>query len=343
MITSWLRRLWERLPRPLDPLRSIKLKLAVLVAASCGVTALIVDEGLRAGYAARYTLPFAVLVSLVVSQVLAHGMTSPLREMTTAARAIAHGDYGRGIRASSRDEVGELARAWTRMAAELADADRRQREFVANVSHELRTPISALHALLENLADGVTPAQPEVMRTALDQTARLGRLIAQLLDLSRMDSGADPLDRAEFDAAPFLSAIATQTRIGHPATRFRIEVDDGLSVHGDRDRLHQVVSNLLDNAAVHGPPDGTVTVTARSLTPSGGLLLEVSDQGPGIPLHHRPQVFERFSRGSAAHDADGGTGLGLAIARWAVELHGGDISITDSPHGCCIRVAIPSS
>jgi signal transduction histidine kinase len=341
MITSWLRSQWAHLPRPLDPLRSIKLKLAVLVAASCCVTALIVDEGLRAGYAARFTLPVAVLVSLVVSQVLAHGMTSPLREMTAAARAIAHGDYGRSVRTSSRDEVGELARAWTRMAAELADVDRRQREFVANVSHELRTPISALHALLENLADGVTSPQPEVIQTALDQTGRLGRLIVQLLDLSRMDSGADPLDRAEFAAAPFLSAIAVQTRIGHPATSFRIDVEDGLSVHGDRDRLHQVVSNLLDNAAVHGPPDGTVTVTARSLTPAGGLLLEVSDQGPGIPRHHRPHAFERFSRGSTAHP-DGGTGLGLAIARWAVELHGGDISIADSSQGCCIRVAIPS-
>ncbi len=319
---------------------AIKLKLAALVAASCCMTALIVKKGLDAGFPARYTLPFAVVVPLAVSLLLAHRMTAPLREMTTAARAMARGDYGRSVRVTSHDEVGELARAFTQMAAELAEADRRRREFVANVSHELRTPISALHALLENVIDGITPARPEAMLTALEQTTRLDRLIAQLLDLSRLDASADALDRSVFDAAPFLTAAVTQAQIAHPAVRFTTDAADALRICGDRDRLHQVVANLLDNAATHSPADGTVTIAAHAIAARSAVLLEVSDEGPGIPADQRRHVFERFYRGGLP-GADGGTGLGLAIARWAVELHGGDIGIADAARGCRVQVVIP--
>ena len=298
------------------------------------------EEGAQRGFPARYTLPFAVLFALVVSLLLAQRMTAPLRAMTAAARAMARGDYGRRVRVTSHDKVGELARAFSQMAGELAEADRRRREFVANVSHELRTPIAALQALLENIVDGITPAETDAMQTALDQTTRLDRLIAQLLDLSRLDASADALDRTVFAAAPFLAAAVTQARIAHPGTRFVIDAADGLLVGGDRDRLHQVVANLLDNAATHGPADGTVTIAAY-LSIDGAVALEVSDEGPGIPPGQREHVFERFYRGGLA-GADGGTGLGLAIARWAVELHGGQISVADADRGCRIQVAIPA-
>lgn len=319
---------------------AIKLKLAALVAASCCITALIVKRGLDAGFPPRYTLPFAVVVPLAVSLGLAHRMTAPLREMTTAARAMARGDYGRSVRLTSHDEVGELARAFTQMATELAEADRRRREFVANVSHELRTPISALHALLENLIDGITPARPEAMLTALDQTTRLNRLISQLLDLSRLDASADTLDRRTFAAAPFLTMAVTHAQIAHPAVQFVIDAADSLRIRGDRDRLHQVVANLLDNAATHSPAGGTVTIAGHPKASSAAVVLEVSDEGPGIPPDQRRHVFERFYRGGLP-GTDGGTGLGLAIARWAVELHGGDISVVDAAHGCRIQVVIP--
>jgi signal transduction histidine kinase len=319
---------------------AIKLKLAALVAASCCITALIVKKGLDAGFPARYTLPFAVVVPLAVSLGLAHRMTAPLREMTTAARAMARGGYGRSVRLTSHDEVGELARAFTQMASELAEADRRRREFVANVSHELRTPISALHALLENLIDGITPARPEAMQTALHQTMRLNKLISQLLDLSRLDASADALDRRVFAAAPFLTMAVTQAQVAHPGVQFVVDAADASRICGDRDRLHQVVANLLDNAATHSPAGGTVTIAAYPQACSGAVVLEVSDEGPGIPPDQRRHVFERFYR-SGLPGTDGGTGLGLAIARWAVELHGGDISVVDAPHGCRVQVVIP--
>ena len=161
--------------RPLDRIGSLKLKLGVLVAASVGVASTLTVFGLLVGLLPRYTIPAAVLLALVVTQLLARGMTSPLREMTHAARRMATGDYTRRVTASSNDEVGELARAFNTMAADLEAVDRQRRDLVANVSHELRTPVSALRAVLENLVDGVARPDQATLQAALDQTERLER------------------------------------------------------------------------------------------------------------------------------------------------------------------------
>jgi signal transduction histidine kinase len=176
-----MHRLWTALPRPLDPMRSIKIKLGVLAVCNSCVGGLTMVWGCGLGFRGRITLPIALLISVVITQILAHGMTAPLREMTAVARAMARGDYRRRARETSRDEVGELGRAFNRMADDLAEVDRQRRDFVANVSHELRTPIAALRAIIENVADGVTPAEPEVIEGALAQIERLGRLVTQLL------------------------------------------------------------------------------------------------------------------------------------------------------------------
>ncbi len=327
-------------PRPLDPVHSLKAKLGVLVAVSVAVASLFVWYGLvDLGWRPRYTLPVAVLLALVVTQVLARGMTSPLRSMTAAARAMARGDYSRRVPATSRDEVGELARAFNRMAGDLEAADRERRELVANVSHELRTPIAALQAILENLADGVARPDPETLRTALSQTERLGRLVRELLDLSRIDAGTEPLDRCELPVAPVVDAAVAEATMAGRDVHFAVEVAPAdASAWVDGARLHQVLANLLDNAARHSPPGGTVRVTAR--TDDAGLHLEVADDGPGIDPADRDRVFDRFYRGSA--DGTGSTGLGLAIARWAVGLHGGRIALAPGDGaGCRFVVDLP--
>ena len=153
----------------------------------------VLSLGRRAGLDLEWRVLLAAALGLAMVQFLARGMTSPLRDMAAAASAMARGDYDRRVRATSRDEVGELARAFNAMAADLADVERMRRDLVANVSHELRTPIGALQALLENLADGVEDPDPAALRTALAQTERLGRLVEQLLDLSRLESGKLPL------------------------------------------------------------------------------------------------------------------------------------------------------
>lgn len=337
-----LGRIIDTLPRPLDPIRSIKLKLAILMLSSGGIAFAFFNW--QIGWLPPRTTIAAMVLALVTSQILAHGMTRPLRDMTAAARAMAKGDYTRRIRATARDEVGELSYAFNQMAADLDASDQRRRELIANVSHELRTPITALNGVLENLVDGVAKPDPSTLKTALQQTERLGRLVSELLDLSRIDAGAFPLQMEEFDLELLLEEVAAEAGVMAAATgrgvRFGVDVrPPGAMAVADRGRLYQVVVNLLDNAARHGPSGGEVRVRAEAR--AADVVIEVEDEGPGIPVGERDSVFERFTRGERA--GGGGTGLGLAIARWVVDLHGGSIAVVtpEAQPGCVIRVVIP--
>ncbi len=333
--------------RPLDPFSSIKIKLGVLVTATVTLGVLVTWIGLRNQLGPRWTLPLAVLVSLIAVQVLARGMTSPLREMTAAARAMAAGDYSRRVTQSSRDEVGQLAQAFNTMAEDLEQSDTLRRELVANVSHELRTPVAALQAQLENMVDGVTLAEPETLRAALAQTERLGRLVTDLLDLSRLEAGAVALEVAPVGLATLFDEAVAGARLlsPHKGLSFVTEVDPpDLVVPADSQRLHQVLANLLQNAVRHSPREGTIRLTARR---SGtDVVLDVVDQGPGVRKEDRTQIFERFTRGNVpavtGQISTGGTGLGLAIVRWAVTLHGGSVQVADSARGCDMRVRLPA-
>jgi signal transduction histidine kinase len=259
---------------------------------------------------------------------------------------MSRGEYDRHVTATSRDEVGDLARAFNKMAAELAEVDRMRRDLIANVSHELRTPISALQAVLENLVDGVETADETQLRVMLQQVERLGRLVAQLLDLSRLESGAIPLQRTVFEVRPVLeqaikeSRLLLERRTGTGVQLAVVVEPETLELEGDPERVYQVVTNLLENAVRHSPPGGKVVIGAHGR--SDAITIEVVDEGPGIKPSEASRVFERFYRSDAARSSDGGTGLGLSIARWIVDLHGGDIRAEqNSPHGCRMVVELP--
>ncbi len=329
--------------RPLDFLGSIKLKLGVLIVAAVAVTVAVVLLGEVAGLPGALTGIVAALLALVLVQVLAHGMTYPLREMVAAASAMARGDYTRRVTATSRDEVGELARAFNSMAAELDEVDRIRRDLLANVSHELRTPIGALRAKLENLVDDVETADGATLKTMLRQVERLGDLVEQLLDLSRLESGAVPLERTRFTAATLVEHVVEEWRTQAEIRDIRVEgtVEPAtLELHADEQRLHQVLANLVANAVRHSPRGGRVLVRAAAV--NGLARLEVSDDGPGIPPEEAERVFERFYRSDQARSSkDGGSGLGLSIARWIVDLHGGRIRAEQvEPHGCRMVVEL---
>jgi signal transduction histidine kinase len=256
---------------------------------------------------------------------------------------MARGEHGREVAVTTNDEVGELARAFNRMTRELAETDRLRRDLVANVSHELRTPIGALQALLENVLEGVSEPDPETLRTMLAQTRRLGRLVTQLLDLSRLEAGEQPFDIRPFAVRAVLENAAREARLHAPASVvFSIDAPAGLRAAGDPERIHQVVMNLLDNAVRYSPQPGHVALRASS---SGHTItLEVEDEGPGIPEDELERVFDRFYRGDGHAANGGGAGLGLAIARWIVELHGGTIRAERrEPHGSHMVVTLPEA
>ncbi|WP_165990147.1 ATP-binding protein [Streptomyces sp. YIM 98790] len=349
----WRSRVWAAL-RPVDPFRSLKAALGALVIVSVTITTGLILLAYKSAIEVRVIAIVAVIASLLVTQFVAQGLVSPLSQMTAAAGAMARGDYGRQVRVSRRDELGDLGRAFNRMAADLQAVDRHRKELVANVSHELRTPIAGLRAVLENVVDGVSEPDPRVMASALRQTERLSRLVEQLLDLSRLESRVIPLEPRAFKVEPYLADLLGSTGLalvqGHGRVDVRLSLDvspPDLTGYADLERLDQVVANLVDNAIKHSPRGGRVTVRARALERShGGLALEVLDEGPGIPQAQRELVFERFGQaaaqaGVAGSRNTGGTGLGLAISRWAIDLHGGTIGVAESRRGCRIRLTLP--
>ncbi|MBT2224838.1 DUF4153 domain-containing protein [Nonomuraea sp. NEAU-A123] len=325
--------------QPLDFLGRIKVKLGLVIVLAVGTAFVVNEVGINSGLSRGIRIAVALVLALIMVQVLAMGMTKPLRQMARAAQTIAKGRYTLRVRATSRDEVGELARAFNAMAADLGEVDRQRRELVANVSHELRTPITGLRAVLENVVDGVSPADPVTMKTALAQTERLGRLVAQLLDLSRLDSGVRLIEPDAVELAPLLEQAVREAALAREDVRLDPSVPADLVVRADPDLLAQVLANLLDNAVRHSPSGGSVTVTAA---PDGdGVRIAVADQGPGIPASAHGRVFERFSRLDTGRTADaGGAGLGLAIVKEIVELHGGSIRIGDCA-GCRMIVDLP--
>jgi signal transduction histidine kinase len=327
--------------RPLDPLPTLKLKLSIVILAAVAVTVIVFFIGIKVGMWPSVAGVLAGGVALAVVWVLARGITSPIREMVGATEAMARGDFSQRVTATSRDEIGTLARSFNQMAEELAATDRLRRDLVANVSHELRTPITALQAVLENIVDGVATADPETLRTMLAQVERLGRLVQQLLDLSRLEAGTLPLERQPFDVEPMLEHAMRESRL-HTNIELDIEmVPHAFALEGDAERLHQVIANLVENAVRHSPRNGTVLV--RATAAPDGARFEVIDEGPGIPEAEAAHVFERFYRADSARSStDGGAGLGLSIARWIVELHGGDIHVErNAPHGCRMVVTVP--
>jgi signal transduction histidine kinase len=329
-------------PRPLDRVRSIKVKLGIVVVGSVAATVGAISLSLSFGVHSRYAFLGGLVVSLVVIQLLAHGMVLPLRQMVAATRAMANGDYSQRVTATAQDEVGSLASSFNTMAAKLEQVEAQRRELIANVSHELRTPIAALRARLENLADGVEALDAEAVGTMLKATQRLSKLVDQLLQLSQFESGAIGLHRQDFCVRDVVEDAVAEVQPVKAEVRIATHVQDGLVGVGDPSRIHEVLTNLLTNAVRYSQP-GTRVVVDGAAT-EAGVRFEVSDEGTGVPADDLERIFDRFYRVNGARTSgSGGAGLGLAIARSIVELHGGSIKAEPcQPSGCRIVFDLPS-
>jgi signal transduction histidine kinase len=329
---------------PIATLPSLKLKLSVLILTAVAVTVLVFWAGTKIGWWPSVSGIIAATLSLALTRWLARGLTHPLREMAAAADALAAGDYHRRVKVDTNDEIGALANAFNRMAGELAAIDQLRRDLVANVSHELRTPIAALHARLENLVDGVEQPTAELLGTMLSQVDRLGRLVTRLLDLSRLESGAIVLEHRQFSVSNLIHQVVQEQQLHTPELVVHVDIPADISLVGDAERIHQVIGNLLENAARH--TESAVWIRSRSESATSrhpDVVIEIADDGPGIPESDLELVFERFARTDTGRArAVGGAGLGLAIAKWIVDLHGGRISAeANTPHGCRMIVRLP--
>jgi two-component system, OmpR family, phosphate regulon sensor histidine kinase PhoR len=232
---------------------------------------------------------------------------------------------------------------------ELRRLEQVRTEFVANVSHELRTPLTAIHGYLETLLGGALE-EPEHARQFLEiafrHTERLGRLVNDLTDLSNIELGKVTLRLEPTPLADVVESVLTIIRPRATSGRVALAVDlpsDLPPVRADRDRLAQVLINLVDNGVKYTPPGGQVTVTARGAVP-GLVEVRVADTGVGIPPTDLPRVTERFYRVDRARSRElGGTGLGLAIVKHLVLAHGGDLAIESQPaRGTVVRFSLPA-
>ena len=303
--------------------------------------ALAVWFGLHPHLATRYTLPLSVVLALIVTQLLARGMTSPLREMTAAARAMARGDYTRRVRATSRDEVGELAHAFNRMAEDLGAVDRQRRELVANVSHELRTPISALQAVLENIVDGVSEPDPAMLRHRPgSRPSASAAWSSSCSTCPGSTRGATPLRLEPVGCRTSSGPAATRSSMsGRPViVDLQVEPAD-LTVVADGERLHQVVANLLDNATRHSPDGGTVrhrrTRGRRRRRPRGHR------RGPGHRTRATGPGSSSASTGAARRRATAAPASAWPSPAGSWTCTAAASASSTRPAGCRIRVVLP--
>lgn len=331
--------------RPRKRRGSIVLKILAVVGVSASAAALISWWGTGLGLNGLLIVPTAIAYSILIAALVSTSISESLKQATTAARAMARGNYSVRVVASTRDEVGELAEAFNLMARDLAEVERMNRDVLANVSHELRTPVAALRALLENMADGVEPPDPHNLQSAVRHIEHLTELLQTLLDLSRLDAGVAGLDLEDVRVAELVDDAIETTRLAAAElgrdVNFATQIEPAdVTLRGDRVRLGQVLVNVLDNAARHAPPGSTVELTVSATRQQ--VRIDISDQGPGIDPADRDLVFRRFHRGTpAGAPSTGGTGIGLSIARWAVTIHGGRIFVADSPVGATFRIVLP--
>lgn len=283
----------------------------------------------------------AALLALALGAVLAGTISRPVRELTEGTKALAAGDLGHQVPVRTADEIGELARSFNRMSADLAHSNQLRKQMTADIAHDLRTPLSVILGYSEALQDGKLPGTPETYGAMHLQAQHLNRLIEDLRTLSLADAGQLSLQQRPVQTRGLLEHTALACLPQVEARRIQLEVEgEGATVTVDPDRMVQVLGNLVGNALRHTPDGGRIVLSSNRA--GGRVLLSVADSGPGIPTEDLPYIFDRFYRGDKARAADGASGLGLAIARSLVEAHGGQLTAENVPSGgACFTVSLP--
>ena len=280
-------------------------------------------------------LTTALACAVGVSWFFTGRLQRPLRALTRAAGTMAAGRYDIRVPAMAAGaEVDALAASFNTLAARLERTEHVRRRMLSDLAHEMRTPLSVISVYLEALQDGVTDWDATTHGLLADQLARLTRLVEDIHDVSRAEEGRLALETTPVPVGELLRAAAEAHREAYAAKGVALEVGPATgTVEVDRQRMGQVLGNLLTNALRHTPPRGAVTVTATVPGPEQ-VLLQVADTGEGIPAEHLPHVFERFYRSGTARDRDsGGSGIGLTISRALVEAHGGTLAAASAGPG----------
>jgi signal transduction histidine kinase len=276
-----------------------------------------------------------------------------LKDVQNATERLGAGDLSARAPEAGGDEVTALARAFNKMAEELAiraraleASDNARRQLLADVSHELMTPLTAMRGYIETLSMSELQLDAKTRERYLgivtEETHRLEQIIGDLLDLARLEGGGTAIRRERVDVAALFSRVSArhERELAQRNIRLVQQVEPRAEqVTGDRDRLEQALQNLAANALRHTPDGGEITVSSAAT--ADGILLTVRDTGPGIPPDHLPLIFDRFYKVDAARKAAGGSGLGLSIVKTIVERHGGTITARNDG-GAVLEITLPN-
>jgi signal transduction histidine kinase len=283
--------------------------------------------------ALAYALIVALAVALVASLLISRQVVAPLNEMTNASQRIADGHYTERVNvpgdlsSGEPDELGQLALSFNQMAARLEHTENIRRQLIGDVAHELRTPLTTIKGSLEALIDGVLPADGETYQQIYAEAGRMQRLVDDLQELSRVESGAYELALRRSAVSELVNSAVQRMGRAFEEKAVQLEVDVPASLPAvmvDEERIGQVMVNLLGNALQFTPGGGKVRISAARQ--GNEIRFGVSDTGIGVEAEHLPLLFTRFYRVDASRSrSSGGSGIGLTIARALVEMHGGRI------------------
>jgi two-component system, OmpR family, sensor kinase len=295
------------------------------------------------------SLALAVALSMAIAVLLGLAfsarVTGPLASLSAAVEKVASGDLSVLVPVDGRDEVASLSESFNAMTGELRRLEEAKRRIIADSAHELRTPVTLIRGTLEAMLDGIYPADEASLRSALDETIRLSRLIDTLRELELIDSGELELSLEALDAGAIVGKAASLFRPAAAEKGIELSVAeggaDGLGIEADALRLDEVLYNLLANAIKYTPRGGRIELSA--LAAEGWVCIRVDDSGPGVPEAERRSVLERFYRTDKSRAQDsGGRGLGLSIAYEIVKAHGGRIEVGASRlGGASFAVSLP--
>jgi signal transduction histidine kinase len=275
----------------------------------------------------------ALGLSILLALLLSSYVLKPLRNLTHAAWDLAHGNMDRRVEVTGRDEISELSEYFNYMAERIQKNSQLQKDFVANVSHEIRTPLTSIEGFSQALHDDMVSSEEDRKRylnIIFDESRRMKRLVSQLLALSRIDAGGWVLRPAPLSLSDFISEIGEKFQPLAIENNLSLSVESDAetpSIETDRDTLEQILQNLIENAIKFTPPGGKIVLSSRKGA-GDTVLIEVKDDGRGIPEEGLSQIFDRFVRVERSRSKRfGGAGLGLAICRDLVGLLGGRINV----------------
>mgnify|MGYP000150040614 CR=1 FL=1 len=277
----------------------------------------------------------AIVVAILMIYVFSLKLSRPLKQMKHVASRISNGEFEKRVNIKSKDEVGDLARAFNQMAAALQNLEEMRRAFVANVSHELRTPMTTIRGFIEGILDGTIPPEKHehYLTVVRDETNRLNRLVNDLLDLAKMESGEVKLNITVFDINELLRRCVIKMETLLVEKDLTVDADfeeEEIRVKGDTDAIERVVLNLMHNAIKFTPSGGRISVITRKSRDT--VEVTVKDTGIGIEENELEMIWDRFYKSDKSRSQDKtGTGLGLAIVRNIINEHGQSIYVQSKP------------